>query len=81
MVASNLVAQVDSGAGPYGVKLELFEGPLDLLLFLIRKNEIDIYDIPIADIIFGTIRPVCAIFPGCKGHLRRINISTMVFFR
>jgi segregation and condensation protein A len=50
MVASNLVAQVDSGAGPYGVKLELFEGPLDLLLFLIRKNEIDIYDIPIADI-------------------------------
>ena len=34
----------------YGVRLEMFEGPLDLLLFLIRKNEIDIYDIPIADI-------------------------------
>jgi len=31
----------------YTVKLDLFEGPLDLLLFLIRKNEIDIYDIPI----------------------------------
>ncbi len=29
------------------VKLPVFEGPLDLLLFLIRKNEIDIYDIPI----------------------------------
>jgi segregation and condensation protein A len=32
----------------YRVKLDLFEGPLDLLLFLIRKNELDIYDIPIA---------------------------------
>ncbi|MFX0141547.1 MAG: segregation and condensation protein A, partial [Candidatus Hodarchaeota archaeon] len=34
----------------YRVKLHTFEGPLDLLLFLIRKNEVDIYDIPIADI-------------------------------
>ncbi len=31
----------------YRIKLPAFEGPLDLLLFLIRKNEIDIYDIPI----------------------------------
>ena len=31
-------------------KLEHFEGPLDLLLHLIEKNKIDIYDIPIADI-------------------------------
>lgn len=30
------------------VKLEIFEGPLDLLLHLIEKNKIDIYDIPIA---------------------------------
>jgi segregation and condensation protein A len=30
------------------VKLEAFEGPLDLLLHLIRKNEVNIYDIPIA---------------------------------
>ncbi len=29
------------------VQLSVFEGPLDLLLFLIRKNELDIYDIPI----------------------------------
>jgi segregation and condensation protein A len=29
------------------IRLDVFEGPLDLLLFLIRKNEIDIYDIPI----------------------------------
>lgn len=32
------------------VKLEVFEGPLDLLLHLIEKNKIDIYDIPIVDI-------------------------------
>src|SRR2546426_7051095 len=32
------------------VKLEIFEGPMDLLLHLIRKEEIDIYDIPIARI-------------------------------
>ena len=31
-------------------KLEKFEGPLDLLLHLIDKNKVDIYDIPIADI-------------------------------
>ncbi|MDZ7361643.1 MAG: segregation/condensation protein A [candidate division KSB1 bacterium] len=34
----------------YRVKLTNFEGPLDLLLFLIKKNEVDIYDIPIASI-------------------------------
>ncbi|MFC1530295.1 segregation and condensation protein A [Gemmatimonadota bacterium] len=34
----------------YAVRIEAFEGPLDLLLFLIRKNEMDIHDIPIAHI-------------------------------
>ena len=34
----------------FPVKLENFEGPLDLLLHLIRKNELDIYDIPILPI-------------------------------
>ncbi|MCH7708429.1 MAG: segregation/condensation protein A [Myxococcales bacterium] len=33
---------------PYAVKLPLFEGPLDLLLHLIRLNEVEITDIPIA---------------------------------
>lgn len=32
----------------YSIKLPAFEGPLDLLLHLIRENKIDIYDIPIA---------------------------------
>ena len=31
----------------YKVNLEVFEGPLDLLLYLIRRDEVDIYDIPI----------------------------------
>jgi segregation and condensation protein A len=34
----------------YQVKLEVFQGPLDLLLFLIKKKKIDIHDIPIATI-------------------------------
>jgi segregation and condensation protein A len=34
----------------YRIKLDIFEGPFDLLLFLIKKNEVDIYDIPIHQI-------------------------------
>ncbi|MGN7468886.1 segregation and condensation protein A [Brevibacillus sp. SAFN-007a] len=34
----------------YSIKLDSFEGPLDLLLHLIDKAEVDIYDIPIAEI-------------------------------
>jgi len=37
-------------ADQYRVKLEMFEGPLDLLLYLIRKEDVSIYDIPIARI-------------------------------
>ena len=35
---------------PLTVKLQVFEGPLDLLLYLIEKNKVDIYDIPIVEI-------------------------------
>jgi segregation and condensation protein A len=35
---------------PYRVKLQTFEGPLDLLLFFIKRDELDIYDIPISRI-------------------------------
>src|SRR6184192_2299134 len=31
--------------GDYKVKLEVFEGPLDLLLYLIKKDEVDIYEV------------------------------------
>lgn len=34
----------------YKIDLEVFEGPLDLLLYLIRRDEIDVYDIPIEHI-------------------------------
>jgi len=38
-------------SSPYTIRLEGFEGPLDLLLHLIHKNEIDIFNIPIALVI------------------------------
>ena len=43
-----MVAKSESPLNPdeLAIKLKVFEGPLDLLIFLIRKNEIDIYDIP-----------------------------------
>jgi len=34
----------------YSIKLPEFEGPFDLLLFFIERDELDIYDIPIAKI-------------------------------
>src|SRR5467141_2459708 len=37
-------------ATPYRIQLEIYEGPLDLLLDLIRKQEIDIHDIPVSRI-------------------------------
>jgi segregation and condensation protein A len=54
--SSPLPDQGESGAPEsptlivHDVQLDVFEGPLDLLLYLIRKNEVDIYDIPIATI-------------------------------
>jgi segregation and condensation protein A len=38
----------DALQAPYHIRLDQFEGPLDLLLHLIKKNEINIYDIPMA---------------------------------
>ena len=40
----------------YRVNLDIFAGPLDLLLYLVRKEEVDIYDIPIAKITNQYIR-------------------------
>src|ERR671913_924938 len=40
--------EFESSPDAYKVKLDSFEGPLDLLLHLIRKNEVNIYDIPIS---------------------------------
>src|SRR3989338_4090160 len=41
---------IRDGNMSYKLKLDIFEGPLDLLLYLIKKNDIDICDIPIAEI-------------------------------
>ena len=38
----------ESSPDAYSVRLDTFEGPLDLLIHLIKKNEVNIYDIPIA---------------------------------
>ena len=40
----------DSREPKYHVRLPIFDGPLELLLHLIRKSEVEIYDIPIAEI-------------------------------
>ena len=34
----------------YKIKLEIFEGPLDLLLYLVKKDHLNVYDIPIAKV-------------------------------
>lgn len=44
------MAQSELIAEDYKVNLDVFEGPLDLLLYLIRREELDIYDIPIEHI-------------------------------
>jgi segregation and condensation protein A len=38
------------GAVTYRVQLDLFEGPLDLLLHLIKRNEVDVTNLPVATI-------------------------------
>jgi len=40
----------DAPMSEYRVNLDLYNGPLDLLLYLIRRDEVDIYDIPIASV-------------------------------
>ena len=50
MSSETLEPAASDELNPYEVKLDIFEGPLDLLLYLIRKDELDIYDIPVAHI-------------------------------
>jgi segregation and condensation protein A len=47
MSAEEISAPALDNKDPNHIKLPVFEGPLDLLLYLIKKDEIDIYDIPI----------------------------------
>ena len=45
-----MITGTKSAIATYKVDLESYNGPLDLLLYLIQKDEVDIYDIPIARI-------------------------------
>src|SRR5512140_1678545 len=45
-----LIPEVAKEADPLHVKIAVYDGPLDLLLDLIRKNEMNVYDIPVAEI-------------------------------
>ena len=47
---SSSAADFESSPEAYSVKLDTFEGPLDLLIHLIKKHEVNIYEIPIASI-------------------------------
>ena len=51
----------------YSVHLENFEGPLDLLLYFIRRDEIDIYDIPIANITVEFMKTI--------DEMKKLNIN------
>jgi segregation and condensation protein A len=56
----------------YRVRLDAFEGPLDLLLYLIRKDEVDLHDIPIASITEQYLAYIAQIQHDC----RRVDIDT-----
>src|SRR5205085_6536262 len=47
-MVSHSSGMADGEPTPYQVDLEVFRGPLDLLLYLVKRDEVDILDIPIA---------------------------------
>ncbi len=64
----------------YKVHLENFDGPLDLLLFFIRRDEIDIYDIPISRITkeyLGTLDQIQQINIGVAGEFIEMAATLM----
>jgi segregation and condensation protein A len=62
-------ADFESSPDAYSVKLDSFEGPLDLLIHLIKKNEVNIYDIPIAFIANQYLEYV--------GMMEELNLDTV----
>ena len=57
------------------VKINVFEGPLDLLLHLIEKNKIDIYDIPIVEITDQYMEYIHSIRIRRSGYDERISCN------
>ena len=48
LTTDNREGDDDERRGEYRVELDVYNGPMDLLLYLIKRDELDIYDIPIA---------------------------------
>jgi len=64
----------------YQVRTEVYSGPMDLLLFLIRRNEVDIYDIPVARITeqyIGYIDMLRSIDPNVAGEFLVLAATLM----
>src|SRR5690348_2125180 len=64
----------------YKVQLDSYSGPLDLLLYLIRRDEIDIYDIPISRVLeqyHGYIRMLEMIDPDMVGEFLVVAATLM----
>lgn len=59
----------------YRVELEVFHGPLDLLLYLIKRDELDIYDIPIARITETYLQYVRELKDMSRQHGLDINVT------
>jgi segregation and condensation protein A len=59
----------------YRVELDVFNGPLDLLLYLIKRDELDIYDIPIARITDSYIQYVRRLKDMSREHGLDINVA------
>jgi len=67
ITTENEPASIPAPDEGYQIKLGVFEGPLDLLLFLIKKKKIDIHDIPIA--------VITREYLDYLGHKERINLD------
>lgn len=59
----------------YRVELDIYNGPLDLLLYLIKRDELDIYDIPIARITDSYLAYVHMLKDASKEHGFDINLA------
>jgi len=59
----------------YRVQLDVFNGPLDLLLFLLKRDELDIYDIPISHITESYMRYVHELREVSREHGLDINVA------
>ena len=58
-------------------RLEMFEGPLDLLLHLIKKNKVSIYDIPIVEITGQYLEYLAKICRIAKAAIKRNALGAL----